>query len=202
MKKLAALSLALLFALGMTAAAAETYTAQGFYTIEYPEGLTLDNTSYTDESNDDNVWLYLLTNDDYMIDAYITKLDEYTGFSLYSATVSERENYVTDTLDDYADYAASLVETVTTAEGIPSYVYSMQESDGAYYYAETISNGMSVNFCCYYNDAALPLDDTLLGNLHDVLASLRKADSVQPTATQDANAGVASSADATSGATT
>ena len=125
MKKLAALSLALLFALGMTAAAAETYTAQGFYTIEYPEGLTLDNTSYTDESNDDNVWLYLLTNDDYMIDAYITKLDEYTGFSLYSATESERENYVTDTLDDYADYAASLVETVTTAEGIPFYVYSM-----------------------------------------------------------------------------
>ena len=202
MKKLAALSLALLLALGITAATAETYTAPGFYTITYPDGLTLDNTSYTDENSEDEVWLFLLSNEEYMLDAYITKLDEYANVSLYSATDEQREAYVEDTLDDYADYNPELVETVTTDEGIPFYVFSMQESDGAYYYAETITNGMSVNFYAYYVDASLPLDDALLSNLHDVLASLRKATSQQSSGTQNVSAGSNTAADATSGATT
>ena len=105
---------------------AETYTAPGFYTITYPDELTLDNTSYADENSEDEIWLFLLSNDDYMLDAYITKLDEYANVSLYSATDAQREAYVADTLDDYADYQAQLVETVTTEEGVPFYVFSMQ----------------------------------------------------------------------------
>jgi len=188
MKKLVALSLALLLALGMTAAMAETYTAPGFYTITYPDELTLDNTSYADENSEDEIWLFLLSNDDYMLDAYITKLDEYANVSLYSATDAQREAYVADTLDDYADYQAQLVETVTTEEGVPFYVFSMQESDGAYYFAQTIANGMGVDFYAYYEDASLPLDDALLTNLHNVLASLRKATAQQSSGASDSTA--------------
>ena len=64
----------------------------------------------------------------------------------------------------------------------------MQESDGAYYFAETIANGMGVDFYAYYEDASLPLDDALLTNLHSVLASLRKATAPQSAGASDGTA--------------
>ena len=171
MKKLVALSLALLLVLSLTVASAEAYSAHGYYTIDYPATLTLDDTSYTDENTTDDIWLFMLSDDAYLIDAYITKLDDYAGFSLYSATDAEKETYVKDTLDAYADQNAALADTLVTAEGIPFYVYAMEESDGVYYFAETIANGASINFCCYYDDAKKPLDSALLTNLEAVLST-------------------------------
>ncbi|NLI22923.1 MAG: hypothetical protein GX418_15420 [Clostridiales bacterium] len=174
MKKLAALSLALLLALSLTAATAETYAAGSYYTIDYPETLTLDNTSYTDESSADYEWLFMLTGEDYLIDASLSPVSDYEGFSLYSATEDEKQAYVEDTLSAYSDESAVLTDTLTTGEGVPFYIFTMEDSDGVYLYAETIANGQSVNFCCYYNDGSAAPDDTLLGYLRTVLETFRK----------------------------
>lgn len=200
MRKLAALSLALLLTLSLTVASAQTYTAGTYYTIDYPDTLTLDDTSYTDENTEDYTWLFMLSADDYLIDASISPADGYEGFSLYNASDADRQAYVDDTLDTYADDKAALVETLTVDGDIPFYIFSMEDSDGVYYYAETLANGASINFACYYNDASTPLDDTLLGNLKTVLTTFRRAgtDSANPTAT----AAVGAKVDATSSATT
>lgn len=204
MKKLAALSLSLLLTLSLTVAFAATYTAGNAYTIDYPDTLTLDNTTYTDESTSDYTWLFMLSNDDYLIDASISPATGYEGFSLYNASDADKQAYVDDTLDAYSDANAVLVDTLTVDGDIPFYVFSMDDSDGVYYYAETLANGNSINFTCYYDDGNAALDATLLGNFEAVLNTFRRpdatntTDSTNPTAT----AAVGTRVDATSAATT
>ena len=198
MKKLAALSLALLMALSLTAASAQTYMAGNYYTIDYPDTLTLDDTSYTDENTEDNTWLYMLEGDSYLIDASISTASGYEGFSLYNASEADRQSYVDDTLDAYADDNATLADTLTVGD-VPFYIFSMEDSDGAYYYAETLANGASINFCCYYNDAGATPDETLLKNLEAVLATFKPASAANtPSVSTDTTA----KADAVSSATT
>lgn len=169
MKKLAALALTLLLALSLTAAYAQTYTAGTYYTVEYSDDLTLDNTSYTEDNTEDSSWLFMLSNDQYIIDAGIDVADGYEGFSLYNASEADRAAYQEDMLDAYADENIKLIQTLDLPSGVPFYIYSIEDSDGDYYYAETIANGNSVNFCCYYADAGVALDDALLANLVKVL---------------------------------
>jgi len=204
MKKLAALSLALLMTLSLTVASAATYTAGNAYTIDYPDTLTLDNTSYTDESTSDYTWLFMLSNDDYLIDASISPATGYEGFSLYNASDADKQSYVDDTLDAYYDANAVLVDSLTVDGNIPFYVFSMEDSDGVYYYAETLANGNSINFSCYYNDGNAALDDTLLANFEAVLKTFRRPDTTNTTDSTAANttATAGTKVDATSAATT
>lgn len=176
MKKLIALTLALLLTFSLTAAFAQTYTAGQYYTIDYNDDLTLDNTSYTSENTSDNLWLFMLYNDDYLIDAGLSAAEGYEGVSLYAADQDVRDAYVKETLESFADDNIQLVDELTTVSGFPFYLYSMEDSDGAYYYAETIANGSCVSFCCYYHDANAPLDDTLLQHLSEMLITLRPAE--------------------------
>ncbi|HNW87029.1 MAG TPA: hypothetical protein PLP25_06510 [Candidatus Limiplasma sp.] len=201
MKKIAALSLALLLALSLTVASAQTYTAGSYYTIDYPDTLTLDDTSYTDENTADNTWLYMLEGEDYLIDASISTASGYEGFSLYSASDADRQAYVDDTLDAYADDNAALVDTLTVGN-IPFYIFSMEDSDGPYYYAETLANGASINFCCYYSDAGATPDEALLKDLETVLGTFKPVSSGAVTSSASVSGGAsAGKADATSGAT-
>lgn len=201
MKKLAAFSLALLMALSLTAASAQTYMAGNYYTIDYPDTLTLDDTSYTDENTEDNTWLYMLEGDSYLIDASISTASGYEGFSLYNASEADRQSYVDDTLDAYADDNATLVDTLTVGN-VPFYIFSMEDSDGPYYYAETLANGASINFCCYYNDANATPDEALLKNLEAVLTTFKPASAGNTTSVSTDNTANTGKADAISSATT
>ena len=201
MKKFATLTLALMLTFSLTAAFAQTtYTAGQYYTIDYNDELTLDNTSYTSENTADNLWLFMLYNDDYLIDAALSAASGYEGVSLYDADQSVRDAYKDDTLEAFADENIAFVDEVTTVSGFPFYIFSMDGSDGAYYYAETIANGSSVNFCCYYNDATATLDDALLQNFETMLITLRPAEDTGTDVTA-ASAKNDTYADATSAAT-
>lgn len=175
MKKLAAFALAL--ALLFTTAAAETYTAGGYYTVDYPDTLTLDDTTYQSDSTDTSTWLFMLLGDDYLIDASMSVVDEYAGFSLTDATDAEKQAYLAEVLASFADQSPALVGTVTAGSGVPFYLFSMEDSDGEYYYAETILDGNSVNFCCYYYDATVVPDTMLLSNLKTVLSTYTPVES-------------------------
>ena len=154
---------------------AETYTAGGYYTIDYPEAYTLDDTSYTDESTEDNLWLFLLDGETYLIDASVATVEGYEGFSLIGATDEEKQQYVETTLDSFAGQNAVLADTLTAASGVPFYVFSMEDSDGPYYYAETILNGTSAYFYCYYDDTTRAPDAALMADLKTVLQTFRPA---------------------------
>jgi hypothetical protein len=144
MKKLIAVVLSLSILFTLSAAAAASYTAGDYYTVDYPEALTVDDESYTDESTEDDLWLFMLVGDDYLIDAGLTTVEAYEGFSLYSATDAQKADYIAEALETFADSNPSLVDIVNAQSDIPFYIYSLEDSDGVYYYAETITNGVSV----------------------------------------------------------
>ena len=175
MKRLAALTLALLMALGVACASAETYTAGSFYTLDYPEELTLDNETYTADTTEDYIWLFML-NGDYVIDAALTPAEGYEGVNLYEANEDERQTYLDDTLDAFANDSAEYVDVLTSTGGYPFYIFTMDSDDGPYYYAETLIQGTSVNFCCYYDDETAGLDQDLLDSFMATLSTVRPVD--------------------------
>jgi hypothetical protein len=176
MKKLVALTLAVLLVLSATFASAATYSAGNYYTLDYDDSLTLDHTTYNGDTTDDYIWLFMLYNEMYMVDAALEPAPGYEGVSLYEADEDAREAYVAETLDTFADSNAAYVDALTSVSGYPFYVYSMEDSDGVYYYGETIISGTSVNLCCYYFDTAAKLDDTLLEAFERLLITIRPVD--------------------------
>ncbi len=178
MRKWVAALVALLLCLPLVALG-ETYTAGGYYTIDYPDTYTLDDTSYTDESTTDNIWLFLLDGETCLIDASVATVDGYEGFSLTNATDKEKQQYVADTLASFTDQNAALADTLTAASGVPFYVFSMEDSDGPYYYAETILNGTSAYFYCYYDDTTHAPDAALMTDLKTVLQTFRPAETAE-----------------------
>ncbi len=173
MKKFMAVLLALALLCGV--AAAETYTAGHYYTIDYPDALSLDDSSYTDDNTDTSTWLFMLLGDDYLIDASVSTVEEYAGFSLQGADETQKQDYINEVMSTFADQTPALADTFTAADGVPFYVFSMEDSDGQYYYAETIISGESMNFCCYYYDASTAPDAALLSALKTVLSTYRAA---------------------------
>ncbi len=176
MKKIVALTLAALLALSTGFASAATYTAGRYYTMDYDDqAFWLDDTSYTGENADDYIWLYMLYDDSMVIDAALAPAYGYEGVNLYEADEDEREAYVAETLESFADYNAVYVDALTSVSGYPFYIFSMEGEDGPYYFGETIIGGTSVNLSCYYSDEAAP-DDALLEALERLLITIRPAE--------------------------
>ena len=90
MKKGAFVLLALSLILCVAAASAQPYAAGAYYSIDYPDSFTLDNASYTDQSTEENQWLFMLTGNDCLIDAAATTVEDYKGFTLADATSTEK----------------------------------------------------------------------------------------------------------------
>jgi hypothetical protein len=168
MKKTIAILLSLFMLLAACATAfAATYTAGDYYTITYPDDLTLDDTSYTDENTEDSLWLFELKNDTLLIDAYWNELEDYADFSLSNADESDKQLYLTEVGNTFADYNPEWVSAVTAESGLVFYVFQMEDSEGVYLYAEAIENGVSANFVCYYFNGEP--DDALVQTLGEIL---------------------------------
>jgi len=171
MKKLIAVLLSLSLALTVCAvASAATYTADGYYAITYPDELQLDNTTYASESAEGYRWLFDLANDEFLIEANVTQLDQYADFSLSNADESDKQFYFTEVGNTFADYSPEWLDTVTAESGLVFYIFHLVDSDGPYLYAEAIENGLSANFVCYYFNR--DPDDALLETLKSILNSI------------------------------
>ncbi|MDD3213894.1 MAG: hypothetical protein PHY64_09470, partial [Eubacteriales bacterium] len=105
--------------------------------------------------------------------AAMTAVEDYKGFTLSDATAEEKSAYVAEVMATFADKKPTLADIADTDAGIPFYIFLMTDSDGPYYYAETIVGGTSLDFCCYYYDVTLLPDNALLADLETVLRTLR-----------------------------
>ncbi len=154
----------------LCASQAEAYTVPGLYTVEYEDGAVIDDTSYLHDKTDTYTWLFMICGSDYAIDASMTKMDFYEGMSLYSATEDERTAYLEDTklmLEEFNGEYLGIVDKI----GIPFYVFSCENDDGAYLWAETVANGYTLDFYCYYDDDRMPVDEALLEKFSAMLES-------------------------------
>jgi hypothetical protein len=178
MKKRIALTLLALLLCTAALASAGTYSAGAYYTLDYDDGYTLDDTTYTGDTNAEYIWLFMLFDAQITIDAALEPATGYEGVNLYEMNEAEREAYVADTMEVFADSNAAYVDDVTSVSGYPFYIFSMDDGDGAYYYAETLIEGTSVNLLAYYRDDTATLDAALLTALEEVLITIRPADDV------------------------
>lgn len=175
MKKLLALFLATLLCCSAAGALAGTRTEAGLFTIAYDDAYTLltpedlEDASATEEGTR---WLFALQQENTIIEVTLDEVpEEYQHLDLATASQEERQNYVDAFVDTFASEYASLLVTLTIPEGdIPFYVYSLQDSDGWYYLAQTITNGQALDFYAYYEDGT-DGDDALLEQLELIVQS-------------------------------
>ncbi len=174
MKRLLAMACALLMIVSASGALAAEYTAGNYYKITYPDTMTLDDEKYDDESDDAYQWLFILDGDGMVIDATIQTASGYEGdFSLYSAGDEEKEAYIDEVMDSFSNSNPTYLTTVE-AGSVPFFVFLMEDTDGPFYYAETIAAGSSLNLYCYYSGNTEP-DEALMTRLTDVLESFDPA---------------------------
>lgn len=173
MKKLLASVLAAAVLCAAAAACAATYNAGTYYTLDYDDSFTLDDTTYTDESHASYTWLFRLFDAQMTIDASWDYASGYAGVNMYEMNAPEREAYVADMLALFADNNAAYVDDITSVSGYPFYIFSIEGDEGAYYYAETLINGDSASLCAYYQNEFAMLDDALLETLEEVLITIR-----------------------------
>lgn len=164
-------ALLLLCVLCMPALAAE-YNAGGIFTIQYDEtDWQIDNLTYNNETTEEYNWLFLLYKEstDVSIDVAMEQVAEFGGLNLFSADAVKRAAYLEATLDAFQDLNMKYLTTITVSDWeIPFYVYTMEDEEGQYLYAETIVSGCSINFhACHAlssqrSDALLPALEEIL----------------------------------------
>lgn len=172
MKKLLALLLCILSCLACVCALAADYNVPGLFTITYDDtAYELNNNSFLSERADEEfTWLFILYGDDAIIDVEAEKLIDFPDLTFLTASEEERQDYVDYFLDLYGDADAELVASLTSAkDGIPFYVFSMQDEDGLYYQAETVVKGYALDFYASYEDR--DPDDALLEDLTALVES-------------------------------
>ncbi len=176
MKKLLAVLLSLSMTLALAAAGADAYTVAGRYTVEYPDTLVLDDTAYADGNTQNNVWLFMLAGEGFLIDAYLTTLENYDpDFSLSAADEAGIQEYLDEVLEAFSSRSPEAAGTVITDGGVLFYIFRLTDDDGPYLYAETIENGVSENFICFYVDGVTEPDEALLNTLEALLYTFTPA---------------------------
>lgn len=156
MKHIARL-IAVLLVLCTAAACADPaqINAGGIYTVTCDDAeFTIDTTSYTDENTASYQWLFMIYNDETIVDASCESIESYTGLSLYSADEATREAYLVDLIDSFSDSDAEYIAMRTVSEhNIPFYIIKCSDDQGEYYMAETVVKGYALDFMCYPCDA-------------------------------------------------
>ena len=168
MKHRIALLLLLCLMLAVAPVLAESYTVTGLYTITVPEGFTLDNRTYFDEDG----WLFMLTSDTALVEAWRDRTPYYDNLTMINPSPEDMSRFQSIFEDDFQDMSPSYVETVTTPDGVTFLIYTLKDTIGSYYNAETAFSGYGISFNVSYLDNATP-DNALLLILKDLLQTLR-----------------------------
>lgn len=151
MKKILSVLLSFLVALSACSALGEAvYSASGLFSIVYPDGMTIDDQTYREDSTPDSIWLLMLYNDQSTVDVVMDNLGPgYEDFSLSGADSREREAYESDLLDTFSGLNIQLLGTLDSKDGTLFELYSYINFGALSYAAETVRNGWAIQFQCY-----------------------------------------------------
>lgn len=167
MKKIIALLLTLALCLSALSALAAEKTAQGLFTVTYDETrFTVEEQATSESMNvEPSVnWLFALTDGKVTLEAVTEPLDAFPELTLATATDDERQAYVDYFLDTYAMEDAKYEGLILTQkDSLPFELFTLEDEEGHYYYAETVVKGLTIGFYCYYEGVgeAFDPDDAL-----------------------------------------
>lgn len=183
MKKTILTLLALLLAVSVFTAAAEgaLFTTQ-YFTMELPEGWETDMDVQEDDPEDDAVPLGVFgdTSKDVGIisEVYLLYYEDLKNISLWSSDADELQAYADAVMEDLRDDKPEYLGTVM-AGNIPFVLFKGTDEESEYLYADTITNGNSIQFYAYVNDIDgeqyFPVTDEYIEQFKTVLATFKPA---------------------------
>ena len=156
MKKISALSVAMLLILSLVLGAlAEnvTFTTK-YFTLDLPEGWiveTEDLESYSEEGIELLGYFGSPEVIGLTAGAYLIYYEDLKDLSLWNASDADLETYKEAILEDFADENPEYVDTLTVGM-VPFVLVKCTDSEGAYLYADTITNGYSIQFQVFLAD--------------------------------------------------
>ncbi len=152
-----------------------TFTTQ-YFTLQLPEGWTIDTEDLGEEDGDQELGYFGEEKSGLLIGAYIIYYEDYKDVSLWSMSESELKNYVEDLMDDLEARHVEWIETVM-AGNIPIVLLRAEDYEGEFIYAETMTNGYTIHFQAIrtdeYAEETFPLTDEDIETLKGILATFQ-----------------------------
>ena len=184
MKKLLSVLLALLLALSAVccAAAEGVVFTTAYFTLTLPDDWDFDTTPLDDEEDEEGfeyLGLFGSTDDvGILAMAYLVYYEDLTDISLWNAGEEELKEYTNILLEEFADSKPEAIGTVMAGK-IPLVLIRAADKDGEFVYADTVTNGYSIQFEFYATDTEgekdLPLTDEHIEQIKTILASFTPA---------------------------
>lgn len=156
MKKFSALFFAILLALSLTCsalAAGVTFTTK-YFTLDLPEGWTIDTEDLEELSGEGVEMLGFIGGPneiDVTASACLVYYDELKDVSLWNAVAEDIEAYKETILEEFKDEQPEYLETITV-NNVPFILIRCTDEEGTYVYVDTITNGYSIQFEVYLAD--------------------------------------------------
>lgn len=179
MKKITALVLAMLLTLSMIGGAlADTFTTK-YFTLELPEGWEIDMDDLEKESEENMEALGFFGGPEdvsLVAEAYLVYYEEMKEVSLWNVGEEELREYAEMVMEELEDENAEYIGTVT-AGSIPFVLIRCEDEEGEYIYADTVTNGYSIQFVAYMADEENihPLTDEAIEQFRTILATFKPA---------------------------
>lgn len=179
MKKITALVLAMLLTLCLASGAlADTFTTK-YFTLELPEGWEIDTDDLEEESEEGMEALGFFAGPEdvaLMAGAYLVYYEELKDLSLWEASEEDLREYAEIIIDELQDDNAEYIGTVTAGK-IPFVLIRCEDEESEYIYADTVTNGYSIQFQAFMADEENfhPLTDEAIEQFTTILATFKPA---------------------------
>ncbi len=179
MKKITALVLAMLLTLCLASGAlAETFTTK-YFSLELPEGWEIDTDDLEEESEEGLEALGFFAGPEdvaLMAGAYLVYYEELKDLSLWEASEEDLREYAEIIIEELQDDNAEYIGTVMAGK-IPFVLIRCEDEECEYIYADTVTNGYSIQFQAYMADEENfhPLTDEAIEQFTTILATFKPA---------------------------
>lgn len=156
MKRFASLLIALLLAMSFAvsaAAEAPVFTTK-YFTLTLPEGWIIDmDTSDAEqqEGMEDLGYFYAPDSVGMTVEAYLIYYEELKEFALWNVEDADIQAYADLILEEYADEKPVFLG-ILKAGAVPFVLVKVTDEEGEYIYADTVTNGYSIQFAAYISD--------------------------------------------------
>ena len=187
MKRLISMILAAILVLSAACAAAAegvTFTTQ-YFTLQIPEGWETDFEDLEKEDNEEELGFFYETKDIGLVGAaYLVYYEELKDISLFNENEETIQEYTDAIMEEMEDAKVENLGIVTAVpEGgmkpIPIILLKVTDDEGDYIYADTITNGYSIQLEFFVTDAEgekmYPITDEHIELIKTILATLKPA---------------------------
>ena len=181
MKKTAILLTVLLLTISLVCGALADGVAftTKYFTLELPEGWTID-TEDLDQEAEENVEPlgYFYSPDETALAAgcFLVYYEELKDMALWNAGEEELKQYAEGIMEEFEDDHPEYIGTMT-AGSVPFVLIKCKDDEGEYLYADTITNGYSIQFEVSLMDEenSYPLTDEAIEQFKTILSTFKPA---------------------------